>query len=229
MLDDCLIELGTEELPPKALKTLSENFADLMHQSLIDAGLTPASVEVFATPRRLAMLFRGIPIQQPDQSVEKRGPAVQAAFDADGNPSKAAQGFARSCGVEVEQLSRRETDKGAWLYFEKTETGLSLAQLLPDLVNQALARLPIPKRMRWGDRRDEFVRPVKWLVMMIGSELVEGSVFGVESSHFSYGHRFHAPGKIDITSAGDYEAILLSQGMVMSNFEQASENNSRPG
>ena len=118
-MNDCLIELGTEELPPKALKSLSENFADIMKKSLIDAGLTPASVNVFATPRRLAMVFRDIPTQQSDQTVEKRGPAVKAAFDAEGNPSKAAQGFARSCGVEVEQLSQRETDKGAWLYFEK--------------------------------------------------------------------------------------------------------------
>ena len=220
MINDCLIELGTEELPPKALKSLSENFADLMKTSLIDAGLTPASVNVFATPRRLAMVFRDMPTQQSDQSVEKRGPAVQAAFDAEGNPSKAAQGFARSCGVEVEQLSQRETDKGAWLYFEKTEPGLSLAKLLPDLVNQALARLPIPKRMRWGDRNDEFVRPVKWLVMMIGSQLVEGSVFGVESTRFSYGHRFHSPGQIEITDAGEYETILLSKGLVMSSFEQ---------
>ena len=220
MINDCLIELGTEELPPKALKSLSQNFADLMQSALADAELKPASVEVFATPRRLAILFRQIPTRQADQAVEKRGPAVQAAFDADGNPSKAAQGFAKSCGVTVDQLSRRETDKGAWLYFEKTQAGADLAQLLPDLVNQALTRLPIPKRMRWGDSNAEFVRPVKWLVMMIGSQVVEGSVFGVESSQFSYGHRFHAPGQIEITEAGTYENSLLAQGLVMANFDR---------
>ncbi len=220
MINDCLIELGTEELPPKALKSLSESFAKLMRESLQETGLVPASVEVFATPRRLAMLLREIPTRQSDQVVEKRGPAVQAAFDVHGHPSKAAQGFARSCGVEVSELNQRETNKGAWLYFEKTEPGLSLKQLLPGLLDQALARLPVPKRMRWGERTDEFVRPVKWLVVMIGNEAVEASVFGVASSSASYGHRFHAPGKINIESANEYEKILLSQGLVMANFER---------
>lgn len=220
MVKDCLIELGTEELPPKSLKSLSRNLAELIRKSLEDAGLRPLSVEVFATPRRLAMLFRDIPVSQPEQAIEKRGPALQAAFDADGNPSKAAQGFAKSCGVDVGELTQRETDKGIWLYFEKTEPGLTLKQLLPDLLNQALARLPIPKRMRWGSRSDEFVRPVKWLVMMIGDELVESSVFGVASSTESYGHRFHAPGKINLKSASEYENTLLSQGLVMVDFER---------
>ncbi len=220
MVSDCLIELGTEELPPKALKSLSQSFSELMQKLLEEVDLKPASVEVFATPRRLAMLFRDIPIQQPDQTVEKRGPAVQAAFDADGNPSRAALGFAKSCGVEVEDLNRRNTDKGSWLFFEKIEPGSSLKQLLPDLLNQALLRLPVPKRMRWGEQDDEFVRPVKWLVMMIGDDLVNASVFGVESSNRSHGHRFHAPDKLKIESASEYEIILLSQGLVMASFER---------
>ena len=220
MISDCLIELGTEELPPKALKSLSQSFAELMRKSLEQADLKSASVEVFATPRRLAMLFRDIALQQPAQVIEKRGPAVQAAFDAEGNPSRAALGFASSCGVEVGELSQRDTDKGSWLYFEKTAPGLCLKQVLPDLLDQALARLPIPRRMRWGELDDEFVRPVKWLVMMIGDELVKASVFGVESSTTSYGHRFHAPDKLKIGSAGEYEITLLSQGLVMANFER---------
>ena len=220
MINDCLIEIGTEELPPKSLKSLSQSFAELMHKALQDSGITPPSVEVFSTPRRLAILFREVPIRQPDQHVEKRGPAVKAAFDAEGNPSKAALGFAGSCGVSIDDLSRRETDKGAWLYFEKSEPGRSLAELLPELLDQVLARLPIPKRMRWGDREDEFVRPVKWLVMMIGDELVEAEVFGVESSKFSRGHRFHAPGKIEISQAEEYEINLLTQGLVMCNFDK---------
>ncbi|MDH5354584.1 MAG: glycine--tRNA ligase subunit beta [Gammaproteobacteria bacterium] len=220
MINDCLIEVGTEELPPKALKSLSQSFAELMTKGLENCGLTPPSVEVFSTPRRLAVLFRELPIRQPDQHIEKRGPALKAAFDSEGNPSKAALGFASSCGVSVNDLSRRETDKGAWLYFEKSEPGQSLAQLLPELLNQALARMPIPKRMRWGDREDEFVRPVKWLVMMVGDELIEASVFGVDSSKFSRGHRFHAPRKIEINQAEEYEIILLTQGMVMSNFDK---------
>ena len=220
MFNDCLIELGTEELPPKALKLLSQSLADLLSQGLEDCGLTPPSVEMFATPRRLAVLFRELPIRQPDQSVEKRGPAVKAAFDADGNPTKAAMGFASSCGVTVDELSQRDTDKGAWLYFEKTEPGLSLDELLPEILTSALARLPVPRRMRWGSGEAEFVRPLKWLVVMIGDQPVDCDVFGVKSSNCSYGHRFHAPGKIVINQADEYEITLLSQGLVMSSFEK---------
>lgn len=218
-LETCLIELGTEELPPKSLKSLSKAFADLVQKALVNLDLTPASVEVFATPRRLAMLLHEVPVQQADQSIEKRGPALQAAYDAEGNPSRAAQGFARSCGVSVDQLVQRKTDKGTWLYFEKSEPGRSLASLLPDLVAAALKKLPIAKRMRWGSGNEEFVRPVKWLVLMIGSDLVEGEILGVGSSRFSYGHRFHAPGKIEILAAGEYEQILLSKGMVVASFD----------
>jgi glycyl-tRNA synthetase beta chain len=220
MNKDCLIELGTEELPPKSLKSLSQNFAELVRSALETRGLAPAGVEVFATPRRLAMLLCDVPTQQADQSIEKRGPALQAAFDEAGKASKAAQGFAKSCGVTVDQLSRRETSKGSWLFFEKTEPGLSLAAILPDLVDDALGKLPIAKRMRWGTRSDEFVRPVKWLLMMIGSKLVDGEIFGVRSAAVSYGHRFHAPGKIAITRAGDYENILCSKGLVVASFER---------
>jgi len=220
MNKDCLIELGTEELPPKSLNSLSQDFAELVRSALKTRGLAPAGVEVFATPRRLAMLLRDVPTQQADQSIEKRGPALQAAFDKEGNPSKAAQGFAKSCGVTVDQLSHRETDKGSWLYFEKTEPGLSLAAILPDLVAETLAKLPIAKRMRWGTRSDEFVRPVKWLLIMIGSKLVDAEIFGVRSAAVSYGHRFHAPGKIAITRAGDYENILCSKGLVVASFER---------
>ena len=218
--NDCLIELGTEELPPKNLKSLSEDFATLVRQALDAAGLQAAALEVFATPRRLALLLRDIPVQQTAQLIEKRGPALQAAFDKDGNPSKAAQGFARSCGVEVAGLLRRETDKGAWLYFEKKQPGLSLAQILPDVVTVAIDKLPIAKRMRWGDRSDEFVRPLKWLVMMIGSHLVAGEVLGVRSGCLTRGHRFHAPGAIKLEHASDYEAKLANEGKVIASFQR---------
>jgi glycyl-tRNA synthetase beta chain len=217
---DCLIELGTEELPPKNLKSLSEDFAKLVSQALTDAGLPATSIEVYATPRRLGLLMRDMPIQQADQIVEKRGPALQAAFDKEGNPSKAAQGFARGCGVEVADLQQRETDKGTWLYFEKNETGSSLAQILPEVVATAINKLPIAKRMRWGDQSVEFVRPVKWLVMMIGSTVVEGEVLGVRSGNQSQGHRFHAPGHITFANAGDYVACLESEGKVVANFDK---------
>lgn len=218
--DDCLIELGTEELPPKNLKSLSEDFAKLVSQALNDSGLPAGSVEIYATPRRLGLLMRDIPTQQADQKVEKRGPALQAAFDKEGNPSKAAQGFARGCGVEVADLLQRETDKGTWLYFEKNETGLSLAQMLPEVVATAINKLPIAKRMRWGDQSVEFVRPVKWLVMMIGSTVVDGEVLGVCSGNQSQGHRFHAPGHIPLVTAGDYEVSLANEGKVVASFDQ---------
>jgi len=215
-----LIELGTEELPPRSLKSLSQDFAELVRSALDASGLAPAEIEVFATPRRLALLLRQVPTQQDDQLVEKRGPALQAALDKKGKPTSAALGFAKSCGVSFDQLSRRNTDKGSWLYFERTETGLSLSSILPALVADALARLPIPKRMRWGTRNDEFVRPLRWLVMMIDSKLVEGEIFGVDSAAVSRGHRFHAPGEIAITWAADYEHILRSKGLVIASFEQ---------
>ncbi len=217
--NSCLIELGTEELPPKSLKSLSHAFADLVQKALENTGLPPASVQVFATPRRLALLLHEVPIQQAERSIEKRGPALQAAFDADGNPSRAAQGFASSCGVNVDQLVQRETEKGTWLYFEKVEGGSSLATVLPQLVAEVLAKLPIARRMRWGDGTEEFVRPLKWLVLMTGSELVEGEILGVSSRCISHGHRFHAPGEIEITDAGKYEALLRSKGMVVASFE----------
>ena len=220
MNKDCLIELGTEELPPRSLKSLSRDFAELVRSALDASGLAPAEVEVFATPRRLAMLLRQVPTQQADQLVEKRGPALQAALDKKGKPTRAALGFAKSCGVSFDQLSRRKTDKGSWLYFEKTEAGLSLSSILPALVADALARLPIPKRMRWGTGNDEFVRPLRWLVMMIDSKLVEGEIFGVSSAAVSRGHRFHAPGEIAITRAADYEHILRTKGLVVASFEQ---------
>jgi len=218
--NDCLIELGTEELPPKNLKSLSEDFAKLVSQALNEAGLPAASLEVYATPRRLAILMRDMPTQQADQVVEKRGPALQAAFDKEGNPSKAAQGFARGCGVEVADLLQRETDKGTWLYFEKNEAGLNLAQILPEIVATAINKLPIAKRMRWGDQSVEFVRPVKWLVMMIGSTVVEGAVLGVRSGNQSQGHRFHAPGHITLSKASDYVARLANEGKVVASFDE---------
>ncbi len=224
MSSRCLIEIGTEELPPRALQSLSRDFAELVQKGLIAAELGPQAVEVFATPRRLAMLLHDIPLQQADRQIEKRGPALAAAFDADGNPSKAASGFARSCGVDIEQLERRETDKGSWLYFHATEPGRSLRELLAEIVASALAALPIPKRMRWGDRKEDFVRPVKWFLLMLDREVVDAEIFGLRSGNFSYGHRFHAPGKLEIEDAGVYEQQLLAQGMVIVSFEKRRDS-----
>lgn len=224
MSNHCLIEIGTEELPPRALQSLARDFAELVQNGLDAAELGPQTVEVFATPRRLAILLSGVPLQQADRQIEKRGPALSAAFDADGNVSKAASGFARSCGVNVEQLERRETDKGSWLYFSALESGGSLRELLPGIVTTALAALPIPKRMRWGERSEEFVRPVKWLVLMLDRAVVDAEVFGLRSGNFSYGHRFHAPGKLEIDDAGNYAKLLLEHGMVIASFAKRRDS-----
>ena len=155
--DDLLVEIGTEELPPKALKKLSLAFTDGVVEGLKKAGFDIGETESFATPRRLAVLLRSVPGSQPDRDVERKGPSLKAAYDADGNPTKAVQGFARSCGVEVDALEQQETDKGVWLVFRAKEKGKALSDLIEDIVNQSLARLPIPKRMRWGCKSTEFV------------------------------------------------------------------------
>lgn len=222
-MSDCLIELGTEELPPKALQKLSSAFSEGVLNGLKSAGLEVAQMESFATPRRLALLLRDVPLKQADQVVEKRGPAVQAAFDADGNPSKAAQGFARSCGVEVSDLQQKETDKGTWLYFEQLQQGQSIQALLPDIVADSLAKLPIPKRMRWGDRSDEFVRPVHWLLMLLDSEVIEANILGTAAGAITYGHRFHAPQAITLAQATDYEPQLEARGHVIPSFTKRRE------
>jgi glycyl-tRNA synthetase beta chain len=222
-MSDCIIELGTEELPPKALQKLSQAFTDGVSKGLAEVGLAAQTVESFATPRRLAILLRDIPLQQPDQHIEKRGPALQAAFDANGCATKAALGFAKSCGVEVSQLGQKETDKGSWLYFQQHQPGKPLSDLLPAIVEEALAKLPIPKRMRWGDRSDEFVRPVKWLLMMIDGAGVEANILGTPAGVKTYGHRFHAPDALTFASAGEYEQVLQQFGYVVPRFEQRRE------
>ena len=223
MTNCCLIEIGTEELPPLALQTLARDLADLVKAGLTSAELVPETSKVFATPRRLAVQLGGLPLQQADRQIERRGPALAAAFDADGNPSKAALGFANSCGVEVGELERRETDKGSWLYYSASAPGKSLRELLPGIVSTALAELPIPKRMRWGDRSEEFVRPVKWFVLMLDDEPVEGEIFGLAAGNRSRGHRFHAPGELEIDDASHYEQLLRSPGMVIASFDERRE------
>ncbi len=222
-MSDILIELGTEELPPKALLKLSSAFTSGVSNGLEKAGLKASAVESFATPRRLAMLIKGIPLKQQDQLVEKRGPALKAAFDAEGNPSRAAMGFARSCGVDVTDLQQKETDKGTWLYFEQKQLGKDLNELLPDIVSDSLGKLPIPKKMRWGDRNDEFVRPVQWLVMMVDDQVVKATVLGSSAGNLTLGHRFHAPDAITLSHASDYEDILKDSAYVIASFAQRRE------
>ncbi len=222
--DDLLIELGTEELPPKALKKLSKAFTQGIVDGLEKAGFEINDVESFAAPRRLAVLVKSVAAMQPDREVERKGPNLKAAYDAEGNPTKAVMGFARSCGVEVADLQRQETDKGVWLVFKATEKGHVLSDLITDIVNQSLAKLPIPKRMRWGDKSEEFVRPVHWVVLMHGAAVIDAQVMGLKTSNVTFGHRFHAKGEIKLASANEYKQKLLSEGFVIADFEERKQN-----
>jgi len=220
---DLLIELGTEELPPKALKGLAQAFKNGFAKGLDDADLSYDSITSYATPRRLALLISQLAITQPDKSVARRGPALQAAFDDEGCPTKAAQGFARSCNVEVEQLTKLETAKGAWLAYTIEEKGQPSAQLIPAIFNNALDKLPIPKRMHWGDLDAMFVRPVHWAVILLGDKVINTKILSVNSSNQTRGHRFHAPQRITLSNPSDYENILKKQGKVIVDFDQRQE------
>ncbi len=220
---DLLIEIGTEELPPKALRKLSEAFTAGVHNGLRDAALNPASVKAYAAPRRLALLIKGVPVQQQDRESLRRGPAITAAFDGEGNPTRAALGFAESCGVTVEQLDQLETDKGSWLAWRAVEKGQKTAALIPDLVRKALAGLPIPKRMRWGDRSDEFVRPVHWVVLLFGDEVIEAEILGVQAGRETRGHRFHHPDTLYIAEPAAYAPLLETEGHVVADLDDRRE------
>lgn len=219
---DLLVEIGTEELPPKALPTLSAAFTDGIAKGLSDAGLTPKEVIAYAAPRRLAVWIKGVAPQQADQIVEKRGPAIKGAFDAAGNPTKAALAFANSCGVEVADLGKIETDKGAWLVFRQQQTGQATTTLFPAMVEKSLAALPIPKRMRWGSGTAEFVRPIHWIVMLADNGVINANIMGIPSGGESRGHRFHAPAAIAITSPADY-ATQLGAAFVIARFAARRE------
>ena len=216
---DFLVELGTEELPPKALKKLSQAFTNGIVEGLKAAGLAHLEVHSYAAPRRLAVMMEALEERQADKQSERRGPAVQAAYDGDGMPTKALQGFARSCGVEIEQLETLETDKGSWLVYRSEEKGKSAQELIPAIVQQSLDKLPIPKRMRWGDLNAEFVRPVHWLVLLFGDEIIETELLAVQSGRETRGHRFHYPDKISISQPTEYAPLLETEGRVVANFD----------
>ncbi len=215
---DFLVELGTEELPPKALGRLEQAFADGVQSRLSDAGLSMGKLQSFATPRRLAILINDLQLHQAAQKIEKRGPPTRIAFDADGKPTRAATAFADGLDVTLDDLDKLTTDKGEWLIFRGEKPGLDTASLLPDIISAALAELPIPKRMRWGSSDIEFVRPVHWLVVMLGNDVVPTTVLGVSAETSTRGHRFHAPAAIELTCASDYESILREQGRVIADF-----------
>jgi glycyl-tRNA synthetase beta chain len=225
---DLLVELGTEELPPKALQTLGEAFAAAVHAGLAQAALIPAgsgrravgaAFEPFATPRRLAVLVRRVAAQQPDQLVRRRGPPLTVSFDAAGNATRAAAAFAASCGVGIEALGRERDARGTeYLAFEGRRQGASAQHLLPQIVREALETLPIPKRMRWGELAEQFVRPVHWLVLLFGREVVPATLLGVTTGNVSYGHRFMAPRPLLLRAPRSYAQSLLTRGRVIAHF-----------
>ncbi|NNI41400.1 glycine--tRNA ligase subunit beta [Pasteurella multocida] len=215
-----LAEIGTEELPPKALKKLATAFAENVEQELNQAGLAFDNVEWFAAPRRLAVKVLGLATSQPSKQIEKRGPAVSAAFDAEGKPTKAAEGWARGCGISVEQAERIATDKGEWLVHRATIEGQPTKNLLKDMVANALAKLPIPKPMRWADKTVQFIRPVHTVTMLLGDELIAGEILGVESAHTIRGHRFLGEREFQISHADQYPALLKEKGSVVADFNE---------
>lgn len=215
-----LVEIGTEELPPKALKTLATSFADNVEAELNQAGLSFDKIEWFAAPRRLAVKVLNLATQQPSKEIEKRGPAVSAAFDAEGKPTKAAEGWARGCGITVEQAERISTDKGEWLVHRAKIEGQPTKNLLNDIVANALAKLPIPKPMRWADKTVQFIRPVHTVTMLLGDELIEGEILGVASARTIRGHRFLGEKEFEIQHADQYPQLLREKGAVVADFNE---------
>ncbi|MGA8706633.1 MAG: glycine--tRNA ligase subunit beta, partial [Steroidobacteraceae bacterium] len=221
MSHDFLVELGTEELPPKALRSLERAFAEGVVSRLAELSLRHGAVTSFSTPRRLALLLKRLSAQQPDQQVVRRGPPRKVSFDAAGAPTRAALAFASSCGVPVESLgTERDTNGNEYLQFSGTKTGAPAATLLPGVVQAALDALPVPKRMRWGSLEVQFVRPVHWLLMLHGAEPIAASMLGVEAGSSTFGHRFMAPGAIKVRSPGGYQRLLQQRGRVVAAFDQ---------
>ena len=220
---DLLIEIGTEELPPKALKRLAESFTAGIKAGLEKEQLQHGELNLYATPRRMAVLVCDLITGQDDKEIQRRGPALTAAFKDDGCPSPAAMGFAKSCGVSVEDLEKLETDNGAWLVFNTVQAGKQTAELIPQIVSNALDQLPIPKRMRWGAHKAEFVRPVHWLVLLFGDEVIDAEILTAKAGRETRGHRFHHPSSIYLAEPRAYAPILESEGHVMADFTARRE------
>lgn len=216
--DDFLVEIGTEELPPKALRALMEAFGENLARELDNARLEHGDVQVYASPRRLSVIVNDLAYCQEDRKTEQKGPPVNVAFGADGEPSPAATAFAEKCGVAVSDLRRRKSDKGEWLTWETLEKGKTTAELIPALVDLSLAALPIPRRMRWGAGVVEFVRPIHWVVLLHGKNTIAGTVMGVVAGNQSRGHRVHSSGTITIAAPANYLETLEKKGHVIADF-----------
>ncbi|MEP2603567.1 MAG: glycine--tRNA ligase subunit beta, partial [Paraglaciecola sp.] len=221
-IDNLLVEIGTEELPPKSLSKLATAFKENIEQLLTESDISFKKVIWFASPRRLAVKVVDVSEYQSDKTVEKRGPAITAAFDADGTPTKAAQGWAKSNGIDVSEAQRLKTEKGEWLLFKAEVKGLPIQSIIADIVDKSLKALPIPKAMRWGSKDTQFIRPIHTFTMIYGSDLVEGSVLGIKSSRNIQGHRFHSQGYVELDTADNYIS-LLEQNYVMADYVQRKQ------
>jgi len=216
--DDFLVEIGTEELPPKSLRPLMVAFGEGLTAAIDEARLSHKDVHTYASPRRLTVMVEKLALQQDDREVDKKGPPTKVAFDDDGNPTPAAKAFAAKCGVAVEGLDREQTEKGEWLTFRSLEQGKTAAELMPEIIERALAALPIPRRMRWGAGDAEFVRPVHWIVLLHGKNIIDAPIMGVPAGRESRGHRFHSTGPVSIAKPGDYLGALEKEGYVIADF-----------
>ena len=221
--DDFLVEIGTEELPPKALRSLMEAFGAGLAAAIDEAPLEHGAVQVYASPRRLAVRVDDLARQQQDRKVEHKGPPLNIAFDKNGKPTAAAEAFAKKCGVSVSELGTNKTKKGAWLAFDAVQKGSAAADLMPVLIENTLASLPIPRRMRWGAGNAEFVRPVHWVVMLHGKDVMETPVMETASGNVTRGHRFHSSGPIVISTPNTYLGTLEKKGRVIADFERRRE------
>jgi glycyl-tRNA synthetase beta chain len=217
---DFLVEIGTEELPPKALRSLMDALGLNLTAAIDEARLPHGPVHAYASPRRLAVIVESLAHQQEDRSLSQKGPPVSVAFDADGNLTAAATAFAKKCGVSAEQLGRTRSDKGEWLSCDVVEHGKATAELIPGLLDAALAALPIPRRMRWGAGEAEFVRPVHWVVLLHGTQIIDATIMGIRSGNMSRGHRFHGKPEIAIGAPGKYVTALENDGHVIVDFER---------
>lgn len=222
--DDFLFEIGTEELPPKQLKLLQDTLAEQIRQGLGKAGLSFGDIVAFGTPRRLAVLVKALQETQPEQSIERRGPSVESAFDQAGKPTKAAIGFARSCGLDdPAKLPRLETEKGSWLVFRESKPGAHVSEIMPSIIRDGLRALPIERSMRWGAGRAQFVRPVHWMVSLYGTEILPFEQFGLHAGRVTKGHRFMSRGDATINHAAEYEQVLARESVVASFDKRLSQ------
>lgn len=221
---DLLIEIGTEDLPARLLLNLSKEFGDIICDQLAAAELSFSKHKVFCTPRRLAVIVEDLDISQQDRLIERKGPPATSAFDKNGDPTQAAMGFARSYGIELSQLEFEKKANDPRLIYREQRTGLNTTELLPQLLETTISKLSIPKRMRWNETTAEFIRPVRWLLVIFGSDMVAANLFGQVAGNVTYGHRFHSPKPIVVKHASAYKELLQVKGHVLADFEERQKN-----